>query len=75
MLLRVLQQNELPKIDAFNNAHDYYGTIWQLSLNRTTKMNFFSLIFKFLVSCKHEYRSHIRKRTQHSRRQGCTYLK
>lgn len=37
---------------------------------------FFSLIFKFLVSCKHEYRSHIRKRTQHSRRQGCcTYLK
>lgn len=50
MLLRVLQQNELPKIDAFNNAHDCYWTVWRLSLNWTTKMNFFLLFLNSLLA-------------------------
>lgn len=50
MLLRVLQQNELPKIDAFNNAYDCYWTACQLSLNRTTKMKFFLLFLNSLLA-------------------------
>lgn len=33
MLLRVLQQNELTKMDAVNDAHNCYWIAWQLDLN------------------------------------------